>query len=63
MPMPQRGEIEYQSVISVRLPKQEADRLRQLARADDRPIGAYTRRLIRSGLDQIEQLPATSGTA
>ena len=51
--MPQRGTTEYEEVISFRLPKDEAERLRQIARADDRTVGALSRKLIRTGLQQL----------
>ncbi len=51
----QRGVIIYPVVVGVRLPADQAAKLRRLADADDRPASSLLRRIITAGLDQYEQ--------
>ncbi len=46
------GAVEYPTVIGVRLSREQADQLRQLARADDRPVSAIIRRLVTETLSK-----------
>ena len=48
----QRGVVEYPEVIGIRLSRLQAQQLRQLARADDRPTSAWLRRLIAETLER-----------
>ena len=50
--MSQVNESEFDTVVTFRLQKDEAERLRQLARADDRPVSSYMRRVVLSQLWQ-----------
>ena len=43
--MSQLGDTEFGSVVSFRLRPEEARKLRELARADDRPVSVFMRRL------------------
>ena len=49
-----RGATQYSAVIGVRLSQEQADQLRQLARADDRPVSAIIRRLVTEILSKQE---------
>jgi predicted transcriptional regulator len=44
--------IEYPTVVGVRLSREQADQLRQLARRDDRPVSAIIRRLVTETLNE-----------
>ena len=46
------GAVEYPTVIGVRLSREQADQLRQLARTDDRPVSAIIRRLVAETLNK-----------
>ncbi len=46
------GAIEYPRVVGVRLSREQADQLRQLARADNRPVSALIRRLVTETLSK-----------
>ncbi len=54
----QRGTI-YPEVITVRLSRGQADQLRQVAQADDRPISALLRRLIAQSLAEKQEAHVT----
>ena len=51
--MAQVSEHEFDTVVSFRLRKDEAERLRQLARADDRPVSSFMRRVVLGQLQQV----------
>ncbi len=51
---------EFEEVVSFRLRREEAQRLRELARRDDRPLGNFTRRLVLTGIQQVEQQAGVS---
>lgn len=55
----QRGVITYPVVVGVRLPADQAERIRRIAEADDRPASSLLRRIIAKGLDQYEQQGVT----
>ncbi len=58
----QRGAIEYPTVVGVRLSREQADQLRQLARADDRPVSAIIRRLVTETLSKQQTEEVTEVT-
>ncbi len=50
----QRGVVIYPALVGVRLTREQAAKLNQLAAADDRPAGTLARRLLGEALDQID---------
>ena len=54
----QHNTITYPAVFGVRLSREQAARLRQLAQADDRPVSAVLRRLVAETLEQQDQQEA-----
>jgi predicted transcriptional regulator len=53
------GTIEYPTVVGVRLSREQADQLRQLARRDDRPVSAIIRRLVTETLNEQQSKEVT----
>ncbi len=53
------GAIEYPTVVGVRLSREQADQLRQLARRDDRPVSAIIRRLVTETLNNQQSKEVT----
>ena len=53
------GAVEYPTVIGVRLSREQADQLRQLARTDDRPVSAIIRRLVAETLNKQQAKEVT----
>ena len=49
--------------MSLRLPNDAAKRLRALAAAEDRPVGAYLRRLVLAALAALDEKPPPSAKA
>lgn len=50
----QRGVVTYPALVGVRLTREQAAKLNELAAADDRPAGTLARRLLGEALDRIE---------
>ncbi len=53
------GAVEYPTVVGVRLSREQADQLRQLARRDDRPVSAIIRRLVTETLNEQQSKEVT----
>ncbi len=53
------GPVEYPTVVGVRLSREQADQLRQLARRDDRPVSAIIRRLVTETLNNQQSKEVT----
>ena len=56
MPNQRERDVEFGEVLSFRLGHEEARRLRELARRDDRPLSNFTRQLVLAGIRQVDQM-------